>query len=206
MSQLVLDDLHSLAPGSPAQACFHLNFELTGPACLGLTGPSGSGKSLLLRAIADLDPSGGTASLDGIDRNSIVAHQWRTRVGYLSADSAWWSDQVGDHFIGLQPYGFEKLGFNDSVLNWSVARLSSGERQRLALSRLLSRSPEVMLLDEPTASLDPDRTIAVETIIADYARAHNAPIIWVSHDKDQLQRVAHHRLLLDGNGHIEALS
>ena len=190
MSQLVLDELHSLAPGLPEPARHHLTLKLDGPDCLGLTGPSGSGKSLLLRAIADLDPSAGTACLDNIDRSGLAAHQWRTRVGYLSADSAWWSDRVGDHFSDVQPYGLEELGFDDEGLNWSVARLSSGERQRLALSRLLSRTPEVLLLDEPTASLDPARTQIVENIIAEYARAHAAPLIWVSHDALQLQRVA----------------
>lgn len=190
MIQLVLDDIHSQAPGLPVPARHHLTLELNGPTCFGLTGPSGSGKSLLLRAIADLDPSGGTAQLDGAARSSMASHIWRRRVGYLPADNAWWSDRVGDHFTGVHPYALEPLGFDDDVLNWSIARLSSGERQRLALSRLLSRTPDVLLLDEPTASLDADRTRNVERIVADYAQTHAAPLIWVSHDAQQLQRVA----------------
>lgn len=190
MSQLVLDNLHSQAPGLPVSARYCLTLELNGPACLGLTGPSGSGKSLLLRAIADLDPSGGTAQLDGAARDAMAAHIWRRRVGYLPADSAWWSDRVGDHFNDAHTYALEPLGFDDDVLNWSVARLSSGERQRLALSRLLSRTPDVLLLDEPTASLDADRTRSVESIVAGYTQAHAAPLIWVSHDAQQVQRIA----------------
>ena len=59
-----------------------------------IMGPSGSGKSLLLRAIADMDPNDGGASVDGILRSSVPAHEWRRMVAYLPAENGWWSDAV----------------------------------------------------------------------------------------------------------------
>lgn len=59
-----------------------------------IMGPSGSGKSLLLRAIADMDPNDGGAAVDGILRSSVPAHEWRRMVAYLPAESGWWSDAV----------------------------------------------------------------------------------------------------------------
>jgi ABC-type iron transport system FetAB ATPase subunit len=206
MSLISLIDVHSLASGLFPGSRQHLTLDLAGPGCLGLTGPSGSGKTLLLRAIADLDPSGGTVKIDGQDRTSFTGHAWRRRVGYLPAESSWWSDRVGDHFITDNVYGLGQLGFTDDVLDWSVTRLSSGERQRLALSRLLSCAPDVLLLDEPTASLDPARTANVEELIADYGQARQAPVIWVSHDAAQLKQVAQRTILLNGSGHARELS
>ncbi len=206
MSRITVTDLHSMATGLSAQTRYTLSFQLDGPGCLGLTGPSGSGKSLLLRAIADLDPSDGEVLLDGRDRNAFKAHEWRQLVGYLSADSAWWSDRVADHFEGQSPYGLELFGFDHDVMNWSISRLSSGERQVLSLSRLLSRSPAALLLDEPTSSLDATRTGQVEQLVADYAATHAAPVVWISHDRDQLDRIAQRKLELDGNGGIRQLT
>ncbi len=156
---------------------------------IGLQGPSGSGKTMLLRAIADLDPHGGRALLDGTACDRIQPALWRRQVAYLAAESAWWFDQVGPHLEGV-PYKWLKLlGFEDEVMGWSVRRLSSGERQRLALLRMLANRPKVLLLDEPTANLDQASMEAVESLLADYAKGCQAAAIWVSHDPNQLQRV-----------------
>lgn len=205
MSHLSVSNLSSRAAGLGEQAKYSLNFELEGPGCLGLTGPSGSGKSLLLRAIADLDPSVGEVMLDNRNRYSYRAHEWRQQVAYLPADSAWWSDVVGDHFDDLPPYGLDLLGFDHDIMHWSVARLSSGERQILALSRVLARTPRALLLDEPTSSLDAERTLHVEQLVADYAQQYAAPSVWISHDREQLSRVTQRTLLLDGQGGIAPL-
>lgn len=156
-----------------------------------LSGPSGSGKSLLLRALADLDQHQGEVWLDGIPCAVLPAPEWRRRVGLLPAESFWWYDRVGDHFpANLDPSLFERLGFGREVLDWQVARLSTGERQRLALARLLALQPQALLLDEATANLDPPNRDRVEALIQDYRREQSAPVLWVSHDPDQRQRLA----------------
>ncbi len=88
------------------------------------------------------------------------------------------------------------LGFGPEVLDWEVARLSTGERQRLALLRLLGNAPQALLLDEPTAALDPASRARVEAVVADYRRKREAAVLWVSHDPAQIGRVAdrHYRL------------
>ncbi len=154
-----------------------------------LAGPSGSGKSRLLRAIADLDPNRGQVRLRGELRQAMPANVWRRRVGYLPAESHWWAERVGEHMESPDEADLHALGFTREVLGWQVARLSSGERARLALLRLWSMRPEVLLLDEPTASLDPERVRAVERWLAARA-AEGCGLLWVSHDREQITRVA----------------
>jgi putative ABC transport system ATP-binding protein len=84
----------------------------------------------------------------------------------------------------------ERLGFGREVLDWEVRRLSVGERQRLGLARLLQLKPKALMLDEPTANLDGENTRIVEEIVRVYREARKAPVIWVSHDGEQIRRVA----------------
>lgn len=158
--------------------------------CLCITGPSGSGKSLLLRALADLDPHGGEMLLQDVPASRIAAHQWRGQVGLLPPESGWWLPRAGDHFSSAADLPLERLGLAEPLLAAQVTRLSSGERQRLALLRLLVHRPKVLLLDEPTANLDSDNTRRVEALIADYRLSRPAAVIWVSHDRAQVARVA----------------
>ena len=157
--------------------------------CVGITGPSGSGKSLLLRALADMDPFEGQVSLGNQTVHSMAAPAWRRRVALLPTPSAWWHDTVGPHFDYLETPDYTVLGFPAEVADWEIRRLSSGERQRLALLRVLALKPEVLLLDEPTANLDVENTRLAEALIRQYGRRHGAPILWVSHDREQLKRL-----------------
>ncbi|MDZ7840037.1 MAG: ATP-binding cassette domain-containing protein [Gammaproteobacteria bacterium] len=187
-----------------------LAFDDTGPfdlalqpgECAGLSGPSGSGKTRLLRSIADLDVHRGRMWLAGVDSADIPPPSWRRQVALLPAESAWWHDEVGTHFVEAPtPARLASLGFTESVMGWRVDRLSSGEKQRLAVLRMLAMAPRVLLLDEPTANLDEDNIGRLEILIRDYLRAGNAASIWVSHDRRQLQRVAGRCYRLD-EGHL----
>ena len=154
-----------------------------------LSGPSGSGKTLLLRAIADLDPHPGEAWLNGVRRSALPAPEWRRQVGLLPAESHWWGDRVGEHFPPGATALFEGLGFGPETLEWSVARLSTGERQRLALARVLANRPQALLLDEATANLDPGNSERVERLVEAYRDEHGAAVLWVSHDPEQRARL-----------------
>jgi len=180
-----------------------VSFNLDAGECLCLSGPSGTGKSLLLRAIADLDPHEGSVWLDGTASDSIAPALWRCRVGLLPPDSSWWLPHAIDHFHDGQPLSLDSLGLEPGLLREPVARLSSGERQRLALLRLLANTPRVLLLDEPTANLDPASTLRVEAVIGDFRKTHQAAVIWVSHDPAQIARVANRHLLVSGSELLE---
>jgi ABC-type iron transport system FetAB ATPase subunit len=162
--------------------------EVNGGQCAGLSGPSGSGKTLLLRAVADMDPHGGQVRLNGLAADQTAPELWRQQVGLLPAESAWWHDTVGPHFETDSQHWLDLLGFDRSVLSWEVGRLSSGERQRLALVRLLELVPRVLLLDEPTANLDARNIERVEAAISQYRSRHHPSVVWVSHDLSQLRR------------------
>lgn len=170
------------------------DLQLNAGDCFTLNGPSGCGKSLLFRAIADLDPYSGEMRLDNQLATEIPAPLWRQQVGLLPAESGWWADEVGPHFTTSAIELLIPLGFDSDVLEWPVDRLSSGERQRLALARLLCSQPKVMLLDEPTANLDGENSQRVEQLIADYQTTHNCAIFWISHDPEQQQRVGHRQI------------
>ncbi len=175
-----------------------ITFHLDPGSCVGLTGPSGVGKSLLLRALADLDPHHGTVSLDGCQAAAFTGPQWRRRVGFLPAASQWWHVTVADYFQGDWASLIAPSGLPADIGQWPIHRLSTGERQRLAILRLLSHHPHVLLLDEPTANLDRENAHRMATLIREDLRARQATALWVSHDLDLLGRVAHRRLAWRG--------
>lgn len=179
----------SLTTGAP------ISLTVDGGECVVIAGPSGSGKSRLLRAIADLEPGpadqGGVVALAGVDHLSYSGVEWRRQVAFLAAESQWWFDDVASHFAVPPPDdSLQALGLSARLLQQPVRRLSTGERQRLALLRLLAVEPRVLLLDEPTAALDPGSTRAVERVISAYRSRHQAAVLWVSHDSGQARRIA----------------
>lgn len=172
---------------------------------VGLAGPSGSGKTRLLRAVADLEPHAGRARLGDSARSGMAGHTWRRRVMLVPAESRWWHDEVGAHFpAGVSSFP-DALGLPDAAPGWSVSRLSSGEKQRLALYRALARRPDALLLDEPTANLDADSVTRIETWLRATIRRRALPTLWVAHDAAQLERVADRRLSIV-DGRVEAAS
>ncbi|MAO55100.1 MAG: ATP-binding protein [Rhodospirillaceae bacterium] len=158
--------------------------------CFTVMGPSGSGKSLMLRAVADLDPAEGEVTLDGRERMTMTGPEWRRQVMYVGPESGWWEDRVGAHFedpesvVGV----LQRLGFKAETLNWPVSRLSTGERQRLAIARAFDRGPRVLLMDEPTGALDQAATALVEGVIHDFLMDKGI-VLMATHSKEQAARL-----------------
>jgi len=169
--------------------------------CIAISGSSGVGKSLLLRAIADLDPNDGNVRLQGTQRQDISAPDWRTRVVYHAAEPAWWSGRVSDHFSSDTDVSFlmQVLGLPDDTFTGSVSRLSTGEKQRYALIRSLQVKPQVLLLDEPTSALDLKTAQTVENILKSELEQGLA-IVLVSHDPALAERLAHQHYVMERTG------
>jgi ABC-type iron transport system FetAB ATPase subunit len=171
------------------------SFSLKQGTCTGLKGVSGVGKTRLLRVLADIDPSSGRVALNGIDREDYKPPEWRRLVAMIPAESRWWHSLVGDHLpLDHDRQRAEKLlhscGFESDVLGWDVARLSTGEKQRLSLIRTVIREPQVLLLDEVGSGLDRDNTELLEALVQEYLEGCKASAIWVSHNQELLERVA----------------
>ena len=164
--------------------------------CVTVVGASGAGKSLMLRAVVDLDPNRGDVRLDGESRDAMAADAWRRRVALVPAESGWWADRVGEHFAdpeAARPL-LAALGLADA-LDWEVGRLSSGERHRLAIVRALHLDPRVLLLDEPTAALDEAATGRVEGVLRERL-ASGTSILLVTHDPRQAGRLGDRTLVM----------
>lgn len=164
-----------------------------------ISGDSGSGKSRLLRAIADLDPHQGEVTIGADRRAAVAAHCWRGWVMLVPAESSWWADTVAAHFLEPLPGSLQAFGLPEAALGWEVSRLSSGEKQRLAVLRALSHEPRALLLDEPTANLDPELARQVEAWLRDHCRRKRMPVLWVAHDRAQIARVADRHFTIRGD-------
>jgi len=189
-ARLQIQDLRSALAGP-------FSFELAAGACLAVLGPSGSGKSLLLRMICDLDPNSGDAYVDGASRAQMSAPEWRAKVVYQPAEAAWWEPTAAAHFSPPQMARVRELlpqlKLSPSLLDTEISRLSTGERQRMALIRSLARAPRVLLLDEPTAALDEESIAATETLLqAELERGLS--IILVTHSEQQATRLCQRTL------------
>lgn len=178
-----------------------LSFAVAGGECLAIEGPSGSGKTRLLRAVADLDEVPGYVFLEGAERREMPASEWRRRVRYFAAEPGWWADTGRAHFPPAlrQSPRLERLlaslGLDLRLLDCPIGQLSTGERLRLALVRGLIDEPRVLLLDEPTAALDPQSTALVDELIRFQLLAGRA-VLLVSHDPAEVTRLSDKRLQL----------
>jgi putative ABC transport system ATP-binding protein len=181
------------------------SFELRSGECIALQGASGAGKSLLMRAIADLDPNEGVLKLNGALRESMPAPVWRKKVTYVATEPGWWAETVQEHFSAWDDAIrlIEKLGLPRTCGPWDIRRLSTGEKQRLGLVRALMLDSRVLLLDEPTSALDANSRGVVESIIADRT-SMGMGIMWSTHDEAQAKRVGSRLFVMTG-GHIEEL-
>lgn len=179
---------------------------------LGLVGPSGSGKTLLLRTLAGLvAPAGGGVRFDGKSVSEWRMPDYRARVMYLAQRPAL---SEGTVEAALEaPFAFrvrrnacyptetvahylQELALDASFLGKSTEELSGGESQLVALLRAMILDPVILLLDEPTASLDAARVAHVERLLRLWMSAAPRACIWTSHDPRQLKRVSNKTLTL----------
>lgn len=158
--------------------------------CVSVEGPSGCGKTRLLRAIADLDPHGGEVFLEDVASTAMSPPAWRRAVALLPAEIVWWRTTAREHFAGDAAVPVAELDLEEAVLRQPLEQLSTGQRQRLALLRLVQHAPRALLLDEPTAALDVASRGRVEAFVRRYRERTRAAVIWIGHDRDQLSRVA----------------
>ena len=125
-------------------------------------------------------------------------------MSLLQARTVWWDEQLSQSFPTPNAHWFSQLGLPLDILAGPIDSLSTGERQRLALLRVLHNYPKVLLLDEPSANLDADNTKRVEELILGYCAQHQTPSIWISHDPAQLERLSR-RIFTMSNGKLEAV-
>ena len=182
-----------------------VSLDLAAGECVAVMGPSGSGKSLFLRQVADLDPGHGEAVLDGRPRSGMRGHEWRRKVIYCQAEAGWWDDLVAPHFADRARAAaiMRRLGVSEDKLDALVHELSTGERQRLGLARALALEPRVLLLDEPTAALDQAATEKVEEELRRYL-ASGAAVLMVTHSPAQAERLARRSWRME-QGRLEPL-
>ncbi|MEO1002782.1 MAG: ATP-binding cassette domain-containing protein [Cyanobacteria bacterium J06638_7] len=181
---------------------------------IGLVAPSGQGKTLLLRSLALLEPlQAGALSLRGCPPAAWGLPAWRARVCYLSQRPVAHAGTVEDNLRRVWAFSSQRrrgvwqpqrirhwltrLGRNGGFLGYRAERLSGGELQMLALLRALQLDPEVLLLDEPSASLDMATSLALEALLCDWLAAGQRACVLASHDPGQISRFTSGRLELN---------
>ncbi|MCB9495043.1 MAG: ATP-binding cassette domain-containing protein [Desulfobacteraceae bacterium] len=168
-----------------------VSFDVKTKEIVGIIGESGTGKSILLKSIADMLPHDGKIFLDEVEQQDIKAREWRKQVALLPAEVVFWNHKIKDDLKTADHEVIKKFGFNPlEILEKNTDDLSSGEKQRIGLLRIFENRPKVLLLDEPSANLDEKNKMILEEIVLDYIETNNASAVWVAHDPEQLKRVS----------------
>ncbi|AFY58538.1 ABC-type uncharacterized transport system, ATPase component [Rivularia sp. PCC 7116] len=191
----------------------NLNFELFSGEKVAVLGASGSGKSLLLRTLAGLDQiQAGKIIFQGKNINNWHLPKYRSQIIYLHQRPALWEGTVESNL--KQVYGLkinrhlaynraailnylQILHKNDDFLKRRVNAISGGEAQIVAFLRALQLAPKILLLDEPTASLDAQTAGSLEALVSAWqAEAPLRAYLWTSHDPTQLERITNRQIRL----------
>jgi putative ABC transport system ATP-binding protein len=189
------------------------DFSLMGGDRVAITGPSGSGKSVFLRGLALLDArDGGQVFWRDQPVSGAGIPAYRRHVSYIAQRPAMLEGTVEDNLrypFSLKVYQghafdraaalrlAEQAGRDDRFLGKHSSELSGGEAQIAALIRVLQLAPDVLLLDEPTAALDPESSREIEALVAAWfsgAKQNERAYVWVSHDQEQALRMSERRL------------
>ena len=187
----------------PATVLAGIDLSIAPGERVALVGSNGSGKSTLLRLLQGLlpiaagqmhrDPSSRLAMLFQRPHllrisalNNVTLGIWLDRSLGLT-----WRQARERALLALQRVGLT------AVAEQGGRQLSGGQQQRLALARAWARQPDVLLLDEPTASLDPYAKREVENLIAEFAQGEALTLIWASHNLGQVKRLASRVLYLE---------
>ncbi len=218
----VKDLQHIYSIGTPFEhtALDGISFSVEQGEYIGVIGHTGSGKSTLMQHLNGLlKPTAGTVLLDGKDiwSDKAFTRQCRFRVGLvfqypeyqLFEETVYKDIAFGPKNMGLsaeeidrrvrQAAGF--VGITDEQLQSSPFDLSGGQKRRVAIAGVIAMEPEVLILDEPTAGLDPEGREEILANIESYRKAQNATIMMVTHSMSDVARMAQ-RLLVFGNGQL----
>ena len=175
-------------------------------------GPSGAGKTTLLRLCNRLEvPTSGRVLLDDVDLAQHDPLALRRRVGMVFQQPVVFAGTVRDNLAVADPIVredcstvLERVGLPPELADRQADELSGGEAQRLCIARTLLTEPEVVLMDEPTSSLDRESRSVIERLVRSLADDGIA-IVWVTHDLEQARRLARDVVvLIDGSVATEA--
>jgi putative ABC transport system ATP-binding protein len=205
VSEAALFAFESVSVGPPdARRLDGLDAVLPAGGLTVVAGPSGSGKSTLLRLCNRLEvPSAGRVLHRGTDVGDRDPIELRREVAMVFQRPVTFAGTVRDNLheadrsladdacVEL----LERAGLDEGFLARDAGELSGGEAQRACLARALATRPRVLLMDEPTSSLDGEAAAVLERLARDLVDA-GTPVVWVTHSREQLERLADHVLLL----------
>ena len=179
-----------------------VNLEVEKGEIMAVVGPSGSGKSTLLRCLNRLiEMDGGDVFFEGKDIKSLPPVSLRREIVLVHQESAMLQGTVLDNVSygpalqgEVDPAHIHKClkeaGLPAEFAEKDASKLSGGEKKRVALARALALRPKVLLLDEPTAGVDPKKIEQVEKTIVAFSKNHDLTVLWVTHHMEQAKRVS----------------